>query len=174
MCVCKVCDKEYTPKAANRTTVCSRECGFEWHRRVVHPKRQAEYEATRVAKRLRALFASLKACSTCGLGFKARKGQVSCSQCSTATKTCALCNKPRAKAGRYLSRYCAECRTEALKASRKKARWGRDRKQDHATAKYQSKELLLLLRGLVRRAKGQCRLCGLAMSKRCDPNSDRA
>jgi hypothetical protein len=173
-CKCAVCGQAYRPKAIDRTTCCSRECGFEFQRRA----RKATGEARRVAERLRSLFANLKACVVCSRAFLSKHPlQTACGhECRKAqtARACATCDNPRAKVGKYLSRYCEGCRSEAKKVSRKQQRWNRDRKQVGATAKYQSKELLLLLRGLVRRAKGQCRLCGLAMSKQCDPSSDRA
>jgi hypothetical protein len=178
VCICQACGKQFIPKGSDRTTCCSRKCtGKLLSARAEPGKREAE--AHRVANRLRELFASLKTCKVCNRAFHSKQpAQVMCSpRCkaqAVPARKCDTCDKPRTRAGRNLSKYCDECRVEAKKVSRKQQRWNRDRKTVGATAKYQSKELLLLLRGLVRRAKGQCRLCGLAMSKRCDPSSDRA
>jgi hypothetical protein len=177
-CECKVCGKQYQPKTSVRTTCCSQACGRKWSGIQRKGTRSKVVEAREVAERLRRLYERLKTCNVCGLAFHAKQpSQMVCGdECRKvkAAKPCATCDKPRVRVGANLSPYCEECRKEVAKVSRKQARWARDRRQTNATAKYQSKELLLLLRGLVRRAKGQCRLCGLAMSKRCDPSSDRA
>lgn len=181
---CKVCGKLYHPKEANRTTCCSRECGFEYQR----ARLAFVSEAKRTAARLRDLYHRVKVCKQCGLAFPSKHGSIFCSEvCRFASSSvsgsrgkCKICGKPAALVNSNLSRYCEECRIQTKKITRKIGRWNRDRRKveqtpaGRAATHKSARDMVELLRSKLIRADGKCRLCGLAMSKRCDPSSDRA
>lgn len=176
--VCKNCGVTYHPKEHNRLTYCSRECGWAAKRKTA--------EARSTAKRLRKLYERLKSCRVCRKTFlsKGNHHAVCSDECRLAEARgtglgCVLCGNPRLFVGRYHSSYCETCREEVKRTARKKSRWSRDRRKAEQTTGQRatlesSRETLNLLRQKIARARGQCKLCGLAMSKQCDPNNDRA
>jgi 5-methylcytosine-specific restriction endonuclease McrA len=71
---CQVCDAEFYPKATNRTTCCSRACGFKWSSFKAAVKKNGGRVSHRVTVYLR------RACAVCGDTFRGlSENQLYCS-----------------------------------------------------------------------------------------------
>lgn len=128
-CVCVVCAKEYTPKRADRTTCCSRECGFELRR--IKAKKAAEAKA----KQCKAVLHG-KHCRQCGKRFftknpttaycsdDCRRASRSIAKSSYACRHCGKGFKPARLSGgppAYCSHACrSQARREASRRYRKR------------------------------------------------------
>lgn len=187
--VCQVCSKPFRPKAANRTTTCSRECGFEFIRRTVHARRSEEAKAKVEAKRLSRLFENLRQCSVCNAAFVASsKAQVVCGgdDCRRKrnwqslgiplVKWCRLCgDKECEMVNGYRSMHCPDCRDELSRAARRRAKHARDgRLSLTSKAGLKRAETVAGIQSLIAQSGQQCPCCGLLMSRSTDPHSDRA
>ena len=181
---CQVCGKTYNPKAANRLTCCSRECGWEYHRRNRFAAMNQEAAERRERERLRLLFDRLKQCVVCKAAFVAKvSSQVQCGseECKRLhlsgidiDKRCKACGEPVAIVRKNRSALCAKCRTAALTLQKRRAKRKYNARHKYATSRHQSVKVMAGINFLVRIAGTQCPCCGLLMSKAIDPNNDRA
>lgn len=187
--VCKVCGKKYVNKRRNNdegNDCCGRECGF-----IYYAKRKAKAaEARAVQKQLRRMFERIRQCRVCNAAFVAKStnaiicGDSACAHAIHARdihKYCKTCGVDLGlpQKGKNRGMHCPQCREENNKLARKRGKWNRERTakdqtNSQAVTVQQSRESLNLLRQKLKRAGHTCPCCGLAMSRRCDPNSDRA
>jgi 5-methylcytosine-specific restriction endonuclease McrA len=143
LCTCKYCGKEYRPKAANRTTFCSRDCSYAFKSQTSQ-KEKERAKLERLWKRLAkhsAVIKEPKICEVCGVPV------------------------PPRKYGRAL---CDGCRHRLLAVRRKRAKVRRE-----AREKVHCREYLAAMRSKFKRTNGQCKLCGQAITLNGDPNHDR-
>ena len=192
--VCQVCEKRFNPKMGDRTTCCSRECGWEYHRRNRFAAMNQAATERREAERLRLLFERLKQCAVCKSAFVAnRQLQVACSgKCQREyqrrkaivaagydpdSKPCKACGKEVEGTGTvraFRPSLCRACAKQASRLSKRRAKRKRGLKQSFATAKHKSAKVMAGLNVLLKFAGNQCPCCGLLMSKAVHPNHDRA
>lgn len=78
-CVCKQCGKSYMPKQADRSTCCSRECGFKWKVNEINPAVRDRIEKATERDRLKPF--TLRECVVCSEMWIVTLG-------TTAAKTC--------------------------------------------------------------------------------------
>ena len=188
-CQCRVCGKSFIPKASNRTTVCSRECGFIRTAAQLTARNVARNASLRERKRLRLLFERLRTCRICRLPFLVKHGRTTCGNpyCVTLgrltsgqielVKPCKTCGRdigPPAR-GQHRSHYCPQCKDEAARAARRRAKHQREGRLG-ITSKGSMKRAATIreLRAFIDRVGCQCPACGLLMVRGIDPSSDRA
>lgn len=180
---CSLCEVTFVPKSASGGIgFCSRKCA-----RVSRAGRKREVRLAR--KRAYGLFASLMQCRFCGWHYVSRKGLLHCgsADCVKADdrhkkglaiiKSCRACGVViNENAKGYRPSLCSECSKQAklLIRRRSKRKQRLNGKKRRELPRHVSANVLKGLNAFRVAAGRQCQLCGLLMSKACNPNSDRA
>jgi len=188
---CEVCGKaflkSYTSSTAGRA--CSRECGFKLLAIDASKKFGSEW-IRKDNERASTLVASLKPCPVCGWHFVSNAsdcGRPGCRKENNRRKAIASwygsyeawLNKPcddcgqLVEVGKYKGRYCNACRKVRQRAARAIASAKRRRLQNGVTSPDAPRSILKGIADMIRKAGHKCSLCGLMMTKGCDPNHDR-
>jgi hypothetical protein len=195
---CEACGNPFSRRVyPNRESgrACSRECGWK----LLRMDKAAGKQQTRIKRenaKASRLVGSLCPCCICDLHFVPDNSQVNtCSRgCKRElqlrkiiaihygsyeawlNKRCADCSGLVEETGskrRYKGQYCLSCASIRNQASKKAAKYKRRRLANGVTAKHPSKEILKGIAEMIRNAGHKCSLCGLMMTRDCDPNSDR-
>jgi 5-methylcytosine-specific restriction endonuclease McrA len=182
---CKVCGKSIVKRSDRYGDTCDRFCGTKLAARMKLRARQNREASAALGR--------LFPCEVCGFHFLRKPGS-SKTWCNNQecrnkhragywlatyygsggyqAKKCVDCGDPAEIAKKRKSRFCAACRQARKKASLKQGEYTRRRRQSGVTST-NSKGNTAKIAEMIRNAGNQCPLCGLLMTKGCQPNTPR-